>query len=92
MLKKYLIKETAKIKDCLKLMQENGQRCVIITDDQKKLKGTFSDGDFRRLILKNINFNAKIKNNYHNKNFSFIKKKIIHLTELKICFYRKICL
>ena len=58
-------------------MQENGQRCVIITDEQKKLMGTFSDGDFRRLILKNIDFNSKIKNNYHNKNFFHRKKLFI---------------
>ncbi len=75
MLKKFLVNENAKIKDCMKKMQENGQRCVIIIDDQMKLKGTFSDGDARRLILKNINFNSYIKNNYHKKNFSFIKKK-----------------
>jgi dTDP-glucose pyrophosphorylase len=89
MLKKYLIKETAKIKDCLKLMQENGQRCVIITDDQGKLKGTFSDGDFRRLILKNINFNSKVKNNYHNKNFSFVEKKNYSLKKIKNLFLQK---
>ena len=89
MLKKYLIKETARIKDCLKLMQENGQRCVIITDNQKKLMGTFSDGDFRRLILKDIDFNSKIKNNYHNKNFSFIEKKNYSSKKIKNLFLQK---
>jgi len=86
MLKKFLVNENAKIKDCMKKMQENGQRCVIIIDDQMKLKGTFSDGDARRLILKNINFNSYIKNNYHKKNFSFIKKKNYSTRKIKSLF------
>ncbi len=86
MLGKFLVNETAKIKDCLSKMQENGQRCVIIIDQKKKLMGTFSDGDARRLILKNINFNSSIKNNYHKKNFVFIKKKHYSVKKIKNLF------
>lgn len=89
MLSKYLIKETAKIKDCLKKMQENRQKCVIIVDNQKKLQGTFSDGDARRLILKNLNFNSKVKNNYNKKNFSFIKKDSYSIKKIRNLFLQK---
>ena len=89
MLSKYIINDEAKIKDCLKKMQENRQKCVIIVDDQKQLKGTFSDGDARRLMLKNFNLNYKVKNNYNKKNFSFIKKENYSIRKIKNLFLQK---
>jgi len=89
MLSKYIINDEAKIKDCLKKMQENHQKCVIIVDDQKQLKGTFSDGDARRLMLKNFNLNCKVKNNYNKKNFSFIKKENYSIRKIKNLFLQK---
>ena len=89
MLSKYLINDSAKIKDCLKKMQENRQKCVIIVDNLKKLKGTFSDGDARRLMLKNLNFNSKVKNHYNKKNYSFIKKENYSIKKIKNLFLQK---
>ena len=63
MLNKYLVYDIALIRDCLKKMQINGQRCVIVVDSLRRAKGTFSDGDVRRLILNNISINNKLKKN-----------------------------
>jgi len=89
MFNKFFVKETDKVKDCLKKMQVNGQRCVIVIDQRKKLMGTFSDGDARRLLLKSINFNSNIKNHYHKKNFVFIKKKNYSRKKIKSLFLQK---
>ena len=42
MFNKFFVKETDKVKDCLKKMQVNGQRCVIVIDQKKKLMGRFA--------------------------------------------------
>lgn len=89
MLNKYLIYDMALIRDCLKKMQINGQRCVIVVDSLRRVKGTFSDGDVRRLILNNISINNKLKKNYYKKNFFCIYKKNYSTKKIKNLFLKK---
>ena len=68
------IKPEATIIQSLKKLGKSGNKCLIVIDNKKKFLGTISDGDIRRDVLKNKNFNKNIKNIY-NKKSKFILEK-----------------
>ncbi len=56
-----------KIIDVVKKIKKNGQGACFITNTKKKLLGIMTDGDIRKLLIKNISTEKKITN-YYNKN------------------------
>ena len=62
-----LIHPSNSIKDALKAMKINTDKCLIVVDKNNKLLGSLSDGDIRSAILKNISINVSINKIYQKK-------------------------
>ena len=62
------------------------QFCVVVKKE-KNFKGTLTDGDIRRGLLKNFSLNDKIENIYNKKSISFkmniSDQKILNTLEKK---------
>lgn len=63
----------ATIKDAIVKVNETGVGFCVCVDQDNKVLGVFTDGDFRRAILKGINLNEKVK--------SIINKEFVSLSE-----------
>jgi dTDP-glucose pyrophosphorylase len=84
-----IINENTTILKTLEIIDKSSKKIALVTDKNKKLLGTISDGDIRRALLKNIPLNSTIKNIYNKKpitaKLSDDKNKIISLcTKYKI--------
>lgn len=65
------------IKQCLIKLKKIGTKCLIISNKDKKLLGTFTDGDVRSALINRIDLNQSIKNIYNKKpKFLNIQKDI----------------
>lgn len=78
------------IKDAFEKMNENKIGAVVVFDENNVVKGVLSDGDIRRLLLKNNNLMQLVKDCY-NKNFVFARKRdsreaVLKLLDHKIHF------
>lgn len=73
---KLLIDEQNSIADAMGKLNQVGTRCLFVVDKNKKFKGTITDGDLRRYILKFKNFNANIIKIYNKNSFYVFKNKI----------------
>ena len=71
---KILISQSDTIFNAMKKMNMTGHICLLVIDKSKKLKGTISDGDIRRNLLKENNLKKKIDTIF-NKKYFFLKKK-----------------
>ena len=58
----YLINYKKNIRECLLQLEKIEQKCLIVVNDNKQLRGTLTDGDVRRALLRNANLNTKIIN------------------------------
>jgi len=72
--KNYIISLHASLKDTIKILEKNKNKCLIVSNKKFLLFGTITDGDIRRAILKGANFNSSI-NKFYNSNPFVIKKK-----------------
>jgi len=50
-MKDLLIRPDRSVQTALKLMSDAGEKCLIVTDEDKKILGALSDGDLRKAIL-----------------------------------------
>lgn len=76
----YLIDSNATIKKAMENIDRNRIGAVFVTNEEKVLLGTITDGDVRRALLKGYKLEDRIENIY-NKNFKYIthiydKKKV----------------
>ena len=83
---KFIINKNSSIKEALDKINDNSSRIVFIIDENDKLFGSFSDGDFRRWLLtqENIDLSKPIteicnKNQYILKPGLQIRKFKSHL-------------
>ena len=81
MLKNLIINQNLSIKDALKKVEISGQRCVYI-EKNNKLIGSLTDGDLRKLIIKDIDLNKKITS-FYNKNPKYLDKKNFSIAKVK---------
>jgi len=70
-LNKYTILEKSSLFELIKKINLNGKKFAIAIDEKNKISGIFTDGDIRRLLLKKIDLNEKIK--------FFCKKKFTYI-------------
>ncbi len=73
LLKTNLIKSNSSIYDVIKSLNRSNEKICLVLTNKKKLCGVITDGDLRRIILKEKNFEKKIS--------SFLKKKFTSLKE-----------
>ena len=69
--KKNLIYQNLKIKDAIKILNQNKYKIVIVVDKKKKFIGTITNGDIRRGLIKGFYKNDKL--------FEVVNKKSIVL-------------
>lgn len=50
------------VRDAIKQLDASGKRILFVTDENERIIGSISDGDVRRWILKNGNFDDKVEN------------------------------
>ena len=81
MLDKLIINGNLSIKEAIKKVEISGQRCVYV-EKNNKLIGSLTDGDLRKLIIKDINLNRKISK-YFNRNPKYIEKKKFSIVRAK---------
>ncbi len=79
----YLINFKKNIRECLLQLEKNEQKCLVVVNDKKQIKGTLTDGDVRRALLRNANLNTKITE-YIKKNPYSIKIKNNSITDEEI--------
>ena len=72
-LKNLLITKNTSIIDCMYYLNKSGENCLIVTDSNKKLLGTLTDGDVRRSILNDLDIKKSIKNVYSKKSTYLIR-------------------
>ena len=74
-MKDIIVKPDISIRFAMKKMSSEGQKCLIIADDQNKLLGTLSDGDIRKAILQGSVLEDSITQLYQNNPTSLIFDK-----------------
>jgi CBS domain-containing protein len=70
-LEDFLVVPSATIHHCLKLIEKNKHRTLIVVDDSLNLIGTVTDGDIRKAIINRIPIDSQILD-FINKNCVFI--------------------
>lgn len=81
-MKNILVKEKITIRDAMKTLNKNAEKCLIVVNEKKKLLGTLTDGDIRKSILNGSNISKNISKVY-NRRPSFIRKKLFNKNEAK---------
>jgi len=61
-LSSYIIQKNTLISECIKLLQDNQIKILVIVDKDTKLLGTITDGDIRRGLIKGITINNNCSN------------------------------
>jgi dTDP-glucose pyrophosphorylase len=64
-IEKIIIKQDATIREALEIIDHGSMRIALITDDDRKLLGTITDGDIRRALLKGGRIEDKISGVYN---------------------------
>ena len=86
----FLISENSSLYAAIRLLNISSNKCLCVVNSKKKFIGTISDGDIRKVILKNNSLAQKIKLFYNKKpywiyenfsdqkkiNYLFLKQKI----------------
>jgi dTDP-glucose pyrophosphorylase len=61
-MKNITVSNNISIKESMEKLNQNGEKCLVVLDKDKKLLGTLSDGDLRKVISKGISIKKSIKN------------------------------
>ncbi len=73
-LKKNIVKENKTLLDVIQSLNSSEEKICIISNNKNKVRGVITDGDLRRILLKQNDLKVKIRN-YFKKKFIFLKKK-----------------
>ena len=71
-LKKYIVPFNSTIKQAVSSLEATRSQIVLVVSNQK-LKGTITDGDIRRAILKGEKLDSEVQK-IMNKNFKFLRE------------------
>lgn len=73
--KNHLIYETQLLKDALNMLNKLSKDSILfIVDNKRRLKGSLTDGDIRRALIKETDLNNKL-DKFYNKSPKFINKR-----------------
>ena len=73
-IKKILINENSSLLNAILKLNNTGTRCLFVVGKKNFFKGTLTDGDIRRSIVKNKNFITNINSIYKKKSFYVFEK------------------
>ncbi len=68
---KYTISKKSNIRDAIKKIDDNGEGLIFVVDEEDKVIGVLTDGDFRRAILNGISL-SEICDNIANHEFKYV--------------------
>jgi dTDP-glucose pyrophosphorylase len=71
-LNKYTISKTSNIREAIKKIDENGEGLIFVVNNENKVIGVLTDGDFRRAILNGVSL-SELCDNITNHDFKFIE-------------------
>jgi dTDP-glucose pyrophosphorylase len=71
-LNKYTISITSNIREAIKKIDENGEGLIFVVNNENKVIGVLTDGDFRRAILNGVSLSA-LCDKITNHDFKFIE-------------------
>ena len=74
--KKFIVDINSTIYNSIKKININSLKTLLVVENNEKFKGTITDGDIRRALLKGKNIKSKVSEIY-NKNAKFLLKKDI---------------
>ena len=60
-MKNHLIELNQDIKYALLKLEKNLEKCLVVINSKNILKGTLTDGDIRRALLRGANIHSKIQ-------------------------------
>lgn len=60
-LEEFKINETASVKDAINKIEKNQKKFILIENNQKQIKGVFTDGDILRSLSGNIKMDTQLK-------------------------------
>ena len=69
---KYTISKTSNIREAIKKIDENGEGLIFVVNNENKVIGVLTDGDFRRAILNGVSL-SELCDNITNHDFKFIE-------------------
>jgi dTDP-glucose pyrophosphorylase len=84
-MKNLVISPDSTVKQALKGINQTGEKCLVVVNENKVLLGTLSDGDLRKAILKGVSINDLIKGIYHRKP-TYLVENEYNLDEVKKLF------
>ena len=61
-MKDLIVKKDLSVREAFQIISKTGEKWLVITQENGILKGTLSDGDLRRAILKGANLNDSVEN------------------------------
>ncbi|MDA7707909.1 sugar phosphate nucleotidyltransferase [Flavobacteriaceae bacterium] len=70
-IQKYIVESMSNIRMAIQKIDKNGEGFVYVVDDNKKVIGLITDGDFRRSVINGISLNSKCIE-IANKNFTYL--------------------
>ncbi len=73
------------VRQAMKKLNQSGEKCLVIINEDKMLLGTLSDGDIRKAILGGAEMNNTIKDFYESKPTALIKGEF-EINEVKRLF------
>lgn len=80
-----LIQPNLPLEDAISVLDRGGLRIALIVDDTKRLKGTLTDGDIRRALLKHVRLDAPVSevmcSTPHVAEIGWSKEKILSVME-----------
>ena len=88
-MKNFIVKKTNSLRDAIKLINRNGNKCVVVVDQKKKLLGTLSDGDIRKVIIKKVNLNSSIEKYYNDDPYFVTTKDLKNRKYIENFFIKK---
>ena len=87
-MKNIKIKPSTTLLEAMKMINNTGERCLLVVNKNNKLLGTLTDGDLRRQFLSGADFTSKIARVYNKKPTYAIKGKH-SLKEIQSLMYNK---
>ena len=74
--KKFIVDINSTIYNSIKKININSLKTLLVVENNKKFKGTITDGDIRRALLKGKNIKSKVSEIYNNRSKFILKNDI----------------
>ena len=89
-MKEIFVLENISIRQAMKILNSNPEKCLLVVNNDKKLLGTLTDGDIRRAIDKSNYFFDMTAQDFMSKNFISVNPDDLASECLKIMAEKKI--